>query len=407
MGLSKPLLARLSGGLLLLLTALPAPAAVPDPPPVDAGALYMMEARTGRVLASRHANRREPPASLAKLMTALLTFEALGDGRLAMTDRVRIGKDVWRMDGSQMFLEVGERVPVHELLTGMVVAGANDAARALAQDIGGSLDTFVDLMNRRARRLGMDHTRFANASGMPAPGMHTTARDMAILARALRRRFPGYMGVFDRERISHNGITQRADDRLPGADGRARGLLTGHVAGAGYHLAATAEGEGTELIAVVLGSPDPRTRLAGMQALLSYGLRSYRTVRPVALGEEVRSVRVWEGQREHVPVTLASPLWLTVPRHRAPDLAIEDEMDTPVRAPVKTGQTLGWLRVSLDGRNLAHRPLVAASPVAAGGWLTYLSDEIRLQWRDFWREQRRSLLADDRQGRAGGGRPPG
>ncbi|MFB6259298.1 MAG: D-alanyl-D-alanine carboxypeptidase family protein, partial [Thiohalorhabdaceae bacterium] len=256
-----PVSAKAPGAFLvavLVLVTPPAAAIVPEPPSVEADALYLMEARSSQVLASRQADKQVKPGSLAKLMTAYLAFQALSEDRIALTDRVRISEAVWRMDGSQMFLEVDERVPVRKLLAGMVAINGNDAARALAEHIAGSVGSFARMMNRRAESLGMTDTVLTNPSGLPAPRMHTTAHDMALLARALLERFPQYLDLFNRSEVTHNGITQHNTRRLIRWGQGMGGLMTGRSAQTGHHLVAAAQRKNKDmrLIGAVLGAPD-------------------------------------------------------------------------------------------------------------------------------------------------------
>jgi len=396
MQLSRALASRLFLFSLLALAALPLPAKVPSPPAVDASAYYLMDAQSGEVLAQKAASRTFQPGSLAKLMTAFLAFQSLENGRIRADDPVRISEAVWRMDGTQMFLEAGEQVPVRRLLAGLAVANGNDAARALAGYIAGGAEPFTRMMNQQAQALGMSHTRFTNPSGLPAPEMQTTARDMAVLARSLVRRFPERLDLFARRRITHNGITQHNRNRLLGWIKGVNGLLTGHTGKDGYHLAVTAgrRGRDMQLVGIMLGAQTSEERFNDMQALLAHGFRFYRTVPLFAAGQAVKTARVWQGVRDGVPVVLEQRLELTVPRRARQALEVAPRLHTPIRAPVQAGETLGQLRVTLDSRNLARRPLVAERAVKAAGWIPWLMDAAQLRWRSFWREQRRSLLAD-------------
>ena len=381
---------------LIGLLALPAQAQVPAPPRVDASAYYLMDVQSGEVVAQKAASRPFQPGSLAKLMTAFLAFQSLETGRIHADDPVRISEAVWRMDGTQMFLEAGEQVPVRRLLAGLAVANGNDAARALAGYIAGGTDTFTRMMNQQARALGMSETHFTNPSGLPTPQMQTTARDMAMLARALVRRFPEHVDLFARQRITHNGITQHNRNRLLGWIKGVNGLLTGHTGQDGYHLAVTAgrKGRKMQLVGITLGASTSKGRFNGMQAMLAHGFRFYQTVPLFAGGQPVETARVWQGVREQVPMVLDQPLTLTIPRRARQALEVIPHLRTPIRAPVQAGEALGQLRVTLDSRNLARRPLVAERTVKAAGWIPWLMDAAQLRWRNFWREQRRSLLAD-------------
>ena len=384
------------GSLFLLLTlALPASGAAPQGPALAAEAHYLTALGSGRVLAEEKARHKLPPASLAKLMTTFLTFEALEDKQVTMDARFRISKAVWRMGGSQMFLEVGERVSVRKLLTGMIVAGGNDAARALAEGLAGSRDSFVRRMNRRAEALGLDNTHFANPSGLPAPGSHTTAADMAQLARILVQRFPERAALFRTESIRHNGITQHNGNRLlgwlPGVDG----LLTGFSEAAGYHLVTTADRDSQTLIGVLLGAPSSDTRFGDMQALINHGFRFYES-RTLFTGDPIlHRPTVWQGTQDKVALELEEPIRLTLPSHRDHEVSARAEIKKPVTAPIKAGETLGWLHITLGDQHLRHQPLVARQAIPAAGWIDQALDSLQLQWQTFWREQRQKVLANN------------
>lgn len=382
----------------LVLIAAPANATVPEPPSVEAEALYLMETRSSQVLASRQADKPVQPASLAKLMTAYVAFQALSEDRIALTDRVRISEAVWRMDGSQMFLEVDEQVAVRKLLAGMVAINGNDAARALAEHIAGSMDTFARMMNHRAETLGMANTVFTNPSGLATPRMHTTAHDMALLARALLERFPQYLDLFNRSEVTHNGITQHNTNRLIRWGRGVDGLMTGRSSQSGHHLVTTAKRKNQDmrLVGALLGAPDADSRFSGMQALLNHGFRFYERMPIYAAGETVRSPQVWQGVRSKVPIGLERELVVTVPSNRRSELTVEANLKTPIRAPVKAEKTLGQLNVGLDGQGLAQRPLVAFREVKAAGWIPYLWDATRLRWHSFWQEQTQEMLANDK-----------
>ncbi|MFH1081549.1 MAG: D-alanyl-D-alanine carboxypeptidase family protein [Pseudomonadota bacterium] len=221
----------------------------------------VMDADTGRILFAENADRRVPPASVTKILSLYLTYEAISEGKVHLQDKVKVSKKAWRTQGSRMFLEPNSEPTLDELITGISVVSANDASVALAEYIGGDLDKFVDRMNAKARQLGMLHSRFKNPHGLPANGQMTTARDMAILAREYLRRFPQSLQIHSMQSYTYHNITQYNHNlllkRYPGTDG----IKTGFVQASGYHLAATAVQGNTRLIVVVLGSRTPGIRL--------------------------------------------------------------------------------------------------------------------------------------------------
>ncbi|KPV40310.1 hypothetical protein AN478_09470 [Thiohalorhabdus denitrificans] len=368
---------------------------VPEPPGTPAEAAILMDAKSGRILASQNPDKEHPPASLAKLMTAYITFQALEEGRISLEDKVRISKEVWELKGSQMFLRVGERVSVDKLLRGLVVQSGNDAALALAEHLAGGKETFLRMMNRTARDLGMEGSHFSDPGGLPGDGMVVTARDMAKLARVIVNEYPQYLEMFQQRSLTHNGITQSNRNRLLGRMEGADGLKTGHTKAAGYNLVGTVERDGMRLVSVVLGSSSPAQRFDTMQGLLNYGFRFYETRKLYAAGEAVETTRVWQGATEELELTLAEPLYVTIPRNSDSDLELRARLESPLRAPVKEQDEVGTLQVKLGDESLARRPLLAKAEVASGGWIRYLLDAARLQWQGFWEGQKTRFLAQD------------
>ncbi|MFP4559933.1 MAG: D-alanyl-D-alanine carboxypeptidase family protein [Thiohalorhabdus sp.] len=375
---------------------------VPEPPGTPAEAAILMDAKSGRILASQNPDKKHPPASLAKLMTAYITFQAIEEGRISLEDEVRISKEVWELKGSQMFLKVGERVSVDKLLRGLLVQSGNDAGLALAEHLAGGKETFLRMMNRTARDLGMENSHFTDPAGLPGEDMVVTARDMAKLGRAIVNEYPQYLEIFGQRSFNHNGITQSNRNRLLGRMEGADGLKTGHTEAAGYNLVGTVERDGMRLISVVLGSPSAGQRFESMQGLLNYGFRFYETRKLYASGETVETTRVWQGAAEELKLTLAEPLYVTIPRDSASDLELRARLDSPLRAPVQEQDEVGMLQVKLGDESLARRPLLAKAEVAPGGWIRYLLDAARLQIQGLWEGQKSRFLAhDEGEGEAG------
>lgn len=400
----RPLALRagIAGMLLLAAAAQPAGAA----PVVPADAWLLQAVSSGRVLAGRNADERRQPGSLAKLMTAYVAFEAAARGRIDYAERVRISAREWRMSGSQMFLEVDEEVTVDRLLQGMLIAGGNDAAHALARHVGLGVDAFVRLMNRRAQALGMRHTHFTNPSGLPDPQQRTTARDMATFAAALIEEFPKQYRRFTDEAITHNGIRQRNRNPVLGIVRGADGLMTGYTNAGGYHLVASARRDDMRLVAVLLGARTTGDRLQGSMALLRHGFRTYESVRVARANRPLARARVWTGRSDLVDAVLERPLYVTVRRDRADSLETATRLTRALHAPIEAGERVGWLTVGTAAGSLAREPLRAARAVPAGGWIDYIVDTVRLRWQTFWRRQQRELFADGAGDAAGGAPDP-
>jgi len=354
---------------------------VPAPPRLDAKSYYLMDYSSGSVLAESSADEPLEPASLTKLMTAYVVFKALADGRIALDDEVYVSEKAWRTQGSRMFIEVDTRVPVEALLHGMVVQSGNDASVALAEHVAGSVDSFVDLMNQYAERLGMTGTTYRNVTGLPAEGHVSTARDQALLARAIISEFPEHYRLYSERDFTYNEIKQHNRNALLWRDDSVDGLKTGYTAAAGYCLVSSAERDGMRLIAVVLGMPSASSRADGSQALINYGFRFYETHRLYARGEAITEARVWKGETPTVALGSDQDIYVTVPRGRYEGLDATMDFETDLVAPVDERESLGRVTVRLDGEELLALPLVALRAVPEAGLFARIADGIRL-WFD-------------------------
>ena len=383
----NPLVTSLA--LALLAAAAFAPAAaraaapIPAPPAIDARAWILVDHFSGRVLAASHADDHEQPASLTKLMTAYVVFQALSEGRLKLSDEVTVSAHAWRTGGSRSFIQVGSEVPVDILLKGMIVQSGNDATVALAEKVGGTEEGFAQMMNAYAQRLGMKSSHFVNSDGLPAPGHYTTARDMATLASALIREFPQYYGLFSLREFRWNNIRQGNRNTLLGKDPSVDGLKTGHTDEAGYCLVASALRNGMRLISVVMGSPSEKGRADASAALLSYGYAFFETIRVKAAHETVLKPRVYRSASEFAAVGVPYDVYATVARGQAGSLTTQARLaHEPLVAPLAAGQSLGELTVA-DGTGavIARVPLVTLAAVPVGSLWTRAVDSIALWFK--------------------------
>ena len=355
---------------------------VPDPPKLPAKSYLLYDYASGQVLAAKEPALRVEPASLTKLMLTYVAFDELKQGRVKETDEALVSEKAWRqgMDSkeSRMFIEVGKRVTVGDLLHGIIVQSGNDASVALAEHLGGTEDTFAELMNRYAKQLGMTQTHFKNATGVPAPGQHTTAQDMALLSRALIRDFPDRYALFKEREFVFNKIKQPNRNRLLWRDPSVDGIKTGHAEKAGYHLAASAVRDGRRLISIVLGSENEGTRADASLALLNFGFRFYETVAVAEPNKALLTLRAWKGEQKELALGLSAPLVVSVPHGGRDRLKLEPAADKPVHAPVAAGQALGTLKVTLDGQVLREEPLVALTALPEGNLWRRVSDGVQL-----------------------------
>jgi D-alanyl-D-alanine carboxypeptidase (penicillin-binding protein 5/6) len=355
---------------------------IPAPPAVPARAYLLEDYLTSRVLASDHADDRMEPASLTKLMTAYIVFTELHGGRLKLTDPVTISEHAWRSEGSRTFVQVGTQIPVDILIKGMIVQSGNDATVALAERVAGTEDGFVQVMNEYAKRLGMAHTHFMNADGLPNPNHYTTARDLAVLAHHLIADFPDFYPLFSLHEFSWNNIKQQNRNGLLGADPTVDGLKTGHTDSAGFCLVTSSLRNGMRLISVVLGSASIKEREQASATLLGYGYSFYQTVKVKGRGDVLAAPRVFLSASTTASVGIAQDVIVTVGRDQAAVLKTTTTLDNKLFAPLAAGAKVGTFTVATpDGTVVASVPVVALQAVPAGGLWRRMSDHISLWFK--------------------------
>ena len=357
-------------------SAMPAPA----PPVVGSKSYLVIDAQTGRELASLDPDTPLPPASLTKLMTTYVVFKALAQGQINLQDEVTISEKAWRMPGSRMFVEVGKRVSIDDLLHGVIIQSGNDASVALAEHIAGTEDVFAQIMNQYAQQLGMLSTHFANATGLPAEGHVTTARDLATLARAMINEFPEHYSWHSIREFTFNDITQSNRNKLLWRDPSVDGLKTGHTEEAGYCLVASAERDGMRIISVVMGTASEKARADGSQALLNYGFRFFETRLLFKAGEEVTTARVWKSANETSRLGVLEDLYVTVRRGTYDQLESTIDMPSIIEAPVGAGQPLAELKIKLGDSEVLGAPLRALEDNPVGSLWQRTKDGISMMF---------------------------
>lgn len=351
------------------------------PPPIAAKAFVLVDTLSGQTLAAGAEDDRLEPASLTKLMTAYLAFAALRDGRLALERAVPVSERAARAPGARMFLVAGTPATVSDLLRGMIVQSANDAAVALAEAVSGSEAAFVEAMNAQAARLGMAGTRFENATGQPAAQHRATARDLATLATALIRDFPDRYPLYAQKEFRYNGMTQANRNRLLWTDPSVDGMKTGFTEAAGYGLVASAKRGERRLVSVVLGAQSDTLRASETQKLLNFGFLAYDTRRLYRKGDVVATPRVYKGTSDQVRLGFDRDVWLTLPRDRFTGLKATLETRQPFVAPLAAGQKAGIMKVARDQAPLAEFPVVALEEVPVAGFLSRGWDTLKLLFR--------------------------
>ncbi len=373
------LIAGLIAGLLMLWTlSVSAQVPIPAPPSVNASSFILIDFHSDRVLAERESDARVEPASITKLMTSYVAFREIAAGNLALDDEVVISERAWRTQGSRMFVEVGRRVSVEDLLQGIIIQSGNDASVAIAEHIAGDEAVFASLMNEQAAALGMTGTHYANATGLPDPDQYTTARDIAILARAIVAEFPEFYRWYSQREFTFATIRQHNRNRLLWRDPSVDGLKTGHTSSAGYCLVTSASRDGMRLISVVMGSTSEETRATASQALLNYGFRFFETVQLYEGATEVSRERVWRGKGQELALGLEDDLYVTLQRGRYDALQARLELADRLVAPVRRGDHVGQIVISLDGEVVSSRPLVALDDIEQAGFFGRTVDGLRM-----------------------------
>jgi D-alanyl-D-alanine carboxypeptidase (penicillin-binding protein 5/6) len=350
-------------------------------PEVEARAAVLEEVSTGEVLVSQNPDELIAPASFTKVLTLYLVFEALERGNARLQDPVWVSEKAWRTGGSKMFIEVGKKVPLEELIKGIAVVSGNDACVAVAEHLYGSVDAFVEAMNRKARELGMTRSHFENPHGLPAEGQVTTARDMATLARSYIQRFPQALQYHSMTEYTYNGITQPNRNRLLLKDSSVDGLKTGYVESAGYHLAATARRDGMRLLAVVMGAASPAVREREAHKLLNYGFRRYVSVAPPDPSTPVKVVRVWKGTVDQVSLFPQAAHPIILKKESAQGIRWESNAPDWVTAPIQENQVLGEALLKSGDAVLARINLVSRQEVPLGGFFKRLWHSVlQVRW---------------------------
>ncbi len=354
------------------------------PPDIAARSWLLLDMTTGATLVARDPDRRIEPASLTKLMTAYLVFNALRDKRLTIDQRPPVSPLAYKAGGSRMFVDPRNPARVDELLNGLIVQSGNDAAVVLAEAVGTTETQFATMMNAEAARLGMNNSKFTNASGLPDPQHYSTARDLATLASRLIADHPEYYKLYAQRDYTYNNIKQPNRNRLLFTDPTVDGVKTGHTDAAGYCLISSAKREDTasglsrRLVAVVLGANSESSRAIESQKLLNFGFQNYQVVRLYKKDAPLASYKVFKAKAPEVRVGFSDDVMLTVARNDVDRVKGEVERNEPLIAPIPAGTRLGTLRVQLADRTLLERPIVALENVEAAGWVGRSWDTIKL-----------------------------
>ena len=382
---------------ILLLGIVPAVQAAepPAPPQLDARAWLLMDYASGKVLAEGNADEKLDPASLTKLMTSYVVGHALKSGKIHLDDMVTVGKDAWATGNpalrgsSLMFLKPGDQVSVADLNKGVIIQSGNDASIAIADYVAGSQDSFIGLMNGYARQLGLTSTTFKTVHGLDAPGQFSTARDMALLGKALIHDVPDEYAIHKEKEFTFNKIRQPNRNRLLWSTSmNVDGMKTGTTEGAGYNLVASATQGDMRLISVVLGAKTDRIRFNESEKLLTWGFRFFETVTPVKPDATFVSQRVWFGDSSEVKLGAGEAGSITIPKGQFKNLKASFTLNQPeLEAPLKKGQVVGTINFQLNDKTIEQRPLVVMEAVNEAGFVGRMWDFVLLkfhQWFGSW-----------------------
>ena len=334
----------------------------------------LMDYDTGEYLFEKNIAESVPPASMSKLMTVYILMSKIKDGSIKLDDTFSVSENAWRKGGaatggSTMFLSIGDNVSVENLIKGIVIQSGNDACIVVAENIAGSEDDFVILMNKTAKKLGLKNSHFENATGLPHPDHRMSMEDLAILARHIIKEFPELYHYFSQKEFVYNNIKQGNRNPLLYTMKGADGLKTGHTEEAGFCLAASATKGERRLIEVMSGMSSNRERSEEAERLMSWGFREFNNFKILTKGQTVATAKVWYGKEDSVNLTVADDVLKTVHMSQQDNVKATAEFDEPVKAPIKAGQEIGTIKIEIDGQSPLDVPLIAANDVSETGML--------------------------------------
>lgn len=360
------------------------PLVTPAAPVLNAKAYILIDVNSGKVIAEKNSEEHMPPASLTKMMTLYVISNALHHEQIHLNDMVRVSRDAWKIGGSRMFIKEGQQVSVEDLLKGIIVDSGNDSCVAMAEHVGGTENAFADIMNQQAQNLGMTNSHFTDSTGLPDPNLYTTAKDLAILGRALVTDFPQYYEWYKQKWFTYNGIRQPNRNRLLWRDNQVDGIKTGHTSEAGFCLVSSAKRDNMRLLAVVLGEPTDSSRADDSEKLLNYGFRFFETHKLYKAGQSITELQLYKGIVDKVTVGLSEDQFVTIPTSQYQRLHVSTNVPAFLKAPIKKGDKIGDLVVQFDNKIISSRPLYALQDVETGGFYTRTKDSIRLAFKNWF-----------------------
>lgn len=367
---------------LLLLPSLSYAATVlPSPPELNNKSYVLMDYETGQILAAKNENEKLAPASMTKMMTSYIIEQKLLKGELTDNEQVRMNESAWCRGTSAescMYVPLNGTATVLEMLRGIIIQSGNDASKAMAEHIAGNEGTFAHMMNQEAKRIGMINTHFINATGMPAEGHYSTAKDMAVLAQHIIKDSSKYYPIYSEKEFTFNGIKQGNRNALLYTDPSVDGLKTGHTDEAGYCLTTSSKRGPMRLISVIFGTPSMNERASQTRTLLAWGFANFETANVQPANQVLAKAKVWFGKEDDVQIGLAENFNVTMPKGQADKIKTQLVVQPKLNAPLAKGQVVGKLVASLDGKVIAEKPLVALKPVEEAGFFARMIDHIKM-----------------------------
>jgi len=360
-----------------------APIVTPNPPPISAQSYILIDVNSGKIIAEKNSTERMPPASLTKMMTLYVISNALSKNQIHLDDQVRVSEQAWRTGGSRMFIKEGQYVPVEDLLKGIIVHSGNDACVAMAEHVGSSEESFAEMMNEQAARLGMKGSHFSESTGLPDPNNYTTARDLAVLGTALIKDFPQYYHWYKQKWYTYNGIRQANRNRLLWRDEFVDGVKTGHTNEAGFCLVSSALKDNMRLLAVVMNAPSDSTRAEDSQKLLNYGFRFFETHKLYNAGQTISTVKLYKGKQNSLKIGMIQDEYITIPTGQYKRIKLITKVPNNLIAPIHRGDKVGEFVVQLDDKDIQVQSIYALENVEKAGIFGRMKDSIKLALINF------------------------
>lgn len=331
--------------------------------------VYMVDAQTGMTLYAKDSARKMPTSSMSKVMTIYMVFEALKDGRITMDTKFSISEKAWRKGGSKMFIEVGKKVRVADLVRGVIIQSGNDAAIALAEGLAGTEDAFAEALTKKAKELGMSNSQFRNASGWPDEEHYSTAEDLAMLAYRIKKDFPEYYSIFSEKEFTYNNITQKNRNPLLFKDMNVDGLKTGHTEVGGYGLMASGERNGRRIIMVANGMDSEKDRASESANLMEYGFNGFKNMIVFKKGQLIAELPVWLGKSKTLPLHASKTINISYPALKKEDVRINVEFQTPLKAPINKGEQVAKIKIEIPSMDVKYIPLYSEQHIDKKGFI--------------------------------------